>query len=79
MQSKIFNEINEQVSNLLEASPLKDFEKNIKQIILAVFKKLDLVTRDEFEIQQKVLQQLRLKLEEIEKKISIIEANKSNS
>ena len=72
MQSKIFSEINNQISNILEVSPFKDLEKNVKQIVLAVFNKLDLVTREEFDTQQKVLQQLTVKVEELEKKISLL-------
>ena len=72
MKSKIFNEINSQISNILEVSPFKDLEKNIKQIVITIFNKLDLVTREEFDTQQKVLKQLTLKVEELEKKILLL-------
>lgn len=66
MQEKIFEQINEHMGKLLENSPLKDMEKNIKSIIMAIFSKLDLVTREEFDTQQKVLIATRKKLEELE-------------
>ena len=72
MKSKIFNEINSQISNILEVSPFKDVEKNIKQIVITIFSKLDLVTREEFDTQQQVLQQLTLKVEELEKKVLLL-------
>lgn len=69
MQQQIFEQINAQLNNLLENSPFKDMEKNMKAIIMAIFSKLDLVTREEFDTQQKVLLATRKKLEELEKQI----------
>ena len=69
MQQQIFEQINEQLNTFLENSPFKDIEKNIKAIIMTIFSKLDLVTREEFDTQQKVLLATRKKLEELEKLI----------
>lgn len=67
MQQQIFEQINIHLNAILENSPFKDMEKNIKTIISSVFSKLDLVTREEFDTQQKVLLKTREKLEELEK------------
>ena len=72
MKQKLFDQINEQVNSLLKNNPLEDFEKNIKAIIVTIFKKLELVTREEFDIQQKVLIATRKKLEELEHKLEHI-------
>lgn len=69
MKEKILEKINEQLANLLKDNPLKDFEKNIKAIVLTIFSKLDLVTREEFEVQKKVLLATREKLDELEKQL----------
>lgn len=66
MQQQIFEQINSQLGSMLENSPFKDMEKNMKAIIMAIFSKLDLVTREEFDTQQKVLLATRKKLEELE-------------
>lgn len=66
MQQQIFDQINSQLNAMLENSPFKDAEKNMKAMIMAIFSKLDLVTRDEFDTQQKVLLATRQKLEELE-------------
>lgn len=50
-----------------------DLEKKFKEILLASFKQLDLVTRDEFEIQSKVLLKTREKLEALEQKVQSLE------
>jgi BMFP domain-containing protein YqiC len=70
IQNRILEQINEQVSSLMRNSPFRDMEKNIKAIVLAIFNKLDLVTREEFDIQQKVLVATRQKLEELEQKVA---------
>lgn len=66
MQQQIFDQINSQLNSMLENSPFKDAEKNMRAMIMAIFSKLDLVTRDEFDTQQKVLLATRQKLEELE-------------
>lgn len=50
-----------------------DMEKNIKAALSAMLSKLDLVTREEFDIQANVLQRTREKLTELEKKVSELE------
>lgn len=68
------------VSQLSEAIPehfntLKnDFEKNCRTILGKSFAKLDLVTREEFDIQTKVLLRTRKKIELLEKELSAIKA-----
>lgn len=54
----------------------KDFEKNCQSILTAAFAKFDLVTREEFDIQTKVLSRTRKKLEEMEEQIKALEAKK---
>ena len=48
---------------------ISEFENNCKLVLKASFEKLDLVTREEFDIQKEVLAKTRLKLEALEKKI----------
>ncbi len=50
-----------------------DIEKNFHAALQATFSKLDLVTRDEFEVQQGVLARTRAKLEALEKQIAELE------
>ena len=51
-----------------------DMEKNVHAALQATFAKLDLVTREEFEVQQGVLARTRAKLEELEKQVAELEA-----
>jgi len=50
-----------------------DVEKNIRSALSGMFAKLDLVTRDEFDVQTQVLQRTRAKLEVLEQKVAELE------
>ncbi len=62
LNKNVLDEINSKVSEILQQSPTKDIERNVKILLSGAFTRLDLVTRDEFDIQQEVLQQTREKL-----------------
>lgn len=49
-------------------------QQNLKASLSSVFAKMDLVTREEFEIQKGVLQKTRAKLEVLEERVAKLEA-----
>jgi len=53
-----------------------DIEKNVRAALSATFAKLDLVTREEFDVQTQVLHRTREKLEALEKVVAELENNK---
>lgn len=71
---KVFEEISSKLGEVLAESPAKDLEKNLRAVLQSVFAKLDLVTREEFDVQQAVLLRTREKLEVLEAKVSELEA-----
>jgi BMFP domain-containing protein YqiC len=72
-KQQILDKISGQISEAIKVSPFVDLENNLKAILKASFEKLDLVSREEFEIQQKVLLQTRNKLEELEQIVKNLE------
>jgi len=54
---------------MFRASPAADLERNIKALMGQTFSKLELVTRDEFEIQVELLRALRMRVEALEQKL----------
>jgi len=70
------NEISNKIREIVKDSPLPDIEKNIDALLKGMFTKMELVTREEFDVQTEVLKRTRQKLEELEKKLSEIEARK---
>jgi len=55
----------------------QDVEKNIHTLLQGAFAKLDLVTREEFDTQTRVLLRTREKLEQLEKIVSSMEEKES--
>jgi BMFP domain-containing protein YqiC len=74
LDPKIFEELNNKLSALIAASPARDIEKNVKAILASIFEKMDLVSRDEFDIQSQLLARTREKLTALEARVSELEA-----
>lgn len=72
--NSFFNDLQGKINQAIENSPAKDMEKNVKAMMTQGFSKLDLVTREEFDIQTQVLAKTRAKLEELEAKVAELEA-----
>ena len=56
-----------------------DLEKNFQSVLRAGLGKLDLVTREEFEVQEAVLARTRQKLEALEERLISIETAKATT
>ena len=69
LSQKLFDEISSKISETIAASPAKDIEKNMRAMMAATFSKMDLVTREEFDIQQEVLARTREKLASLEERL----------
>ena len=76
LNNEKLSEISNKIREIVKDSPLPDIEKNIDELLKGMFTKMELVTREEFDVQMEVLKRTRQKLEELEKKLSEIEARK---
>jgi len=68
--------IDELAGTLTRAFPTgftREAEKNLRAMLQSAFARMDLVTREELEVQEQVLQRTRMKLQELEKKIAELE------
>jgi BMFP domain-containing protein YqiC len=70
----IANDMQTKVGDAIRQSPAKDVEKNVRSLMTQGFQKLDLVTREEFDLQTQVLAKTRAKLEALEAKVSALES-----
>ena len=52
---KLFDELGARIRAMLDESPARDIEKNAKAMLTAGFARLDLITREEFDVQSEVL------------------------
>jgi BMFP domain-containing protein YqiC len=77
IDKRFFEELNERVSEAFRNSPAQDLEKNLKAMLASGFSRLDLVLREDFEIQQKLLERAQAKLAELEARVSELEGKRS--
>ncbi len=68
------SELQDKVHQVLQQSPAKDLEKNMRAMLNQGFAKLDLLTREEFDVQVDVLARTRARLEALEVRVAELEA-----
>lgn len=73
MNEKILNDINQRVREVFAQSPAADLEKNLRVLLTGFLTRLDLVTREEFDIQRQVLLRTREKLARLEAQLEQLE------
>jgi len=79
LDPKIFDDLSRRVAEGMPSGIQNlqhDFERNLRSALEGALRQLNLVTRDEFEIQQAVLQRTREKLEKLEQRVVQLEADK---
>lgn len=73
----LVNKLSEQLSQILPPGVKtlrEDFEENVKSVLREAFTRMDLVTREEFEVQAALLSKTRIKLEAMEAKLKGMES-----
>ena len=79
MDRKLLDEIREKMKIVLAQGPAADVEKNLRALLAGMFTRLDLVSREEFDVQREVLLRTRARLAELEKKVAALEAESSRT
>ncbi len=74
MNQKLLDEINDKLKAVMAQSPAADLERNLRAMLGAAFARLDLVSREEFDIQREVLARTRARLAELEKQVAALES-----
>jgi BMFP domain-containing protein YqiC len=72
--SRFLDEITAKLNEAAANSPLKDFEKNARALLNQGMTRLNLVTREEFDLQSELLARTRQKVEELEARVAALEA-----
>jgi len=73
-QNAWFDELQKNVSDLLAKSPVADIERNMKAMLAHTFSRLDLITREEFDIQAQLLQRALERLRVLEETVQNLRA-----
>ena len=66
-------EISNKIKDLISDSPVADLDKNIHALLKGVFTKMELVSREEFDVQADVLRHTREKLAKLELQLAELE------
>jgi BMFP domain-containing protein YqiC len=79
LDAKVFEELSARLSAIIAASPAADIEKNARALLSGFLTKLDLVSREEFDIQAQVLLRTREKLKILEERIARLESRNGSN
>mgnify|MGYP001132326947 CR=1 FL=1 len=69
----ILEEVSARISEVMSASPAADVEKNMKASLAGLLARMDLVTREEFDVQAQVLARTREQLQALEERLARLE------
>jgi BMFP domain-containing protein YqiC len=73
MNPNALNDLSHRLRALFAQSPAADLEKNMRTLLSSFFSRLDLVTREEFDVQRQVLLRTREKLDRLEARVTELE------
>lgn len=79
MNEKWLGELSARLAAMAADNPARDLEKNFRGMLASAFTRLELVSREEYDIQSQVLARAREKLAALEKRVSELEARKTPS
>lgn len=74
--AKLVEEVSAKLSELLPNSPARDLERNVRALLSSALARFDLVAREEFDIQAKVLARTREKLAALEARMAELETKR---
>ena len=79
IDKSLFEELGGRINEALRNSPAQDIEKNLRALLAAWFDRLDLVLREDFEVQKKLLERAQARLAELEARVRDLEAQRARS
>ena len=79
MNTQFFEDLSNKIKEMYAASPAEGMERNVHALLQGAFTKLELVTREEFDIQAEILRKTREQLTELEQQLAEIEVRLEQS
>jgi BMFP domain-containing protein YqiC len=71
---RFIDEIGARLSELAADTPIRDIEKNLKALAAGAFSRLDIISREEFEVQRALLARASERLAALEARVAALEA-----
>ena len=75
-EAKPVDELRHRISQALRDSPVQDIEKNLHALLGAFFDRFDLATREDLDLQKKLLERAQAKLAALETRVAELEGRK---
>lgn len=75
---QFFDDLSAKLNGVVANGPIQDFEKNARALLAQGFAKLDLVTREEFDVQVQLLMQAQEKLAALKARVATLEAQRNH-
>lgn len=70
-------ELGSRIDDAFRGSPMEDLQKNLRSLLVAFFERFDVVPREDFEVQRKLLARAHEKLAALEARVAELEANRA--
>jgi BMFP domain-containing protein YqiC len=74
MDKSLIEELGARIDEALRASPAEDLRKNLRALVTAFFDRFELATREDLEVQKKLLERAEEKLAALERRIAELES-----
>lgn len=66
----LLQDVQQRIAEMIRSSPAADLERNVKALMAQTFQRMDLVTREEFDVQLELVQRLRQRVEALEAQLA---------
>jgi len=76
IDNRLLDDLRSRIESALRDSPAQDVERNLRALLAAWFDRLDLVLREDFEVQKRLLERSQTKLAELEARVAELEATR---
>jgi len=76
MDKRLLDDLGDRIAQAMRGSPAQDIEKNLRALLLAFFDRFDLVAREDFEVQKKILERAQAKLAALEARVAELEGRR---
>lgn len=73
-ERRLFDDLGERINEALRNSPAQDVQKNLRALLSGWFDRMDLVLREDFQVQKKLLQAAEARLAALEARLAELEA-----
>ncbi|MDR1311317.1 MAG: accessory factor UbiK family protein [Burkholderiaceae bacterium] len=74
-KKNLFDDLQSRVNQIIDNTPIRDVEKNIRALLTQALSRLDMVTSEEFALQAKTIVQLRKQVAALEKRVKTLEGS----